>query len=439
MQLEKEVLIMNTQGGYECEFIEKPQTAFQSECPTCLLVLREPYQVDCCGYVFCRVCIEKVKTDNNPCPCCNAKDFDTFEDKRLKRSLYEFKVLCSNKEQGCQWEGELGQLDNHLNYNSSEEKQLKGCQYSQIKCLHCSEHFPRSKIEVHQSDQCQKRPFSCEYCNDYDSYYEDVTTNHWPVCECYSLECPQKCGQALQRQHLKNHISNDCPLFVIDCDFQQIGCEVRLPRKDMPAHLVDSVVCHQSLQVLKFKEVEGNVKRLEEEKLEIKQKMVKLEEVNNDLSLQVVKLTEHLKIFKCPVEFTLTNYAKQKIWNIQWRSPPFYNDLKGYKLCLGVYPNGYGVFKNKCVTIKLVLMKGEFDDQLEWPLTGKFCVQLLNQDQDEGHMVAWVSFSGSEGNRVTRGEESTDGNFYFLQLHSNLKPNYLQNDCLKFRILFLGT
>ena len=48
-------------GGFECEFTEKPPKAVQSECPVCLLVLREPYQAMCCGYSFCKVCIEKIK------------------------------------------------------------------------------------------------------------------------------------------------------------------------------------------------------------------------------------------------------------------------------------------------------------------------------------------------------------------------------------------
>ena len=79
----------SSEGGYTCTFVEKPQSKFQSECPICLLVLRKPNQVSCCGYV--------VQDDNKPCPCCNAERFDTFDDKRLKRSLYDFKVQGTTK------------------------------------------------------------------------------------------------------------------------------------------------------------------------------------------------------------------------------------------------------------------------------------------------------------------------------------------------------
>ena len=412
-------------GGFECEFVEKPPKAFQSECPVCLLVLRNPYQATCCGYSFCRVCIEKIKARNIACPCCKEDQFDHYPNKGLQRSLNEFKVKCSNKEQGCQWEEELGQLDNHLNYNPPEEKQQEGCQFSKIKCLYCSEIFLRSKIQVHQSDQCQWRPFSCEYCKDYKTTYEDITTNHWPVCGCYPLKCSNKCGQTLERQHLESHISKDCPLTAIDCDFQHVGCEVRLPRKDMPAHLVESVVCHLSLQAAKLKEVEGNVKRLEEE--------------NNELKKHVVKLTKHLNIFVCPVDLTLANFEKRKKENAKWRSPPFYTELKGYKLWLGVYPNGHEIFKGQYVSIYLVLMKGEFDHKLKWPFKGNFLIQLLDQYQKEDHCAVIISFYGHAENRVTQGEESTNRYYYRIHPHSTLQPRYLQNDCLKFRIILLGT
>ena len=144
----------NFGGGYDCEFVEKPPKIVQSECPVCLQIIREPYQADCCGYAFCRVCIERIKADTKPCPCCNAETFDKFEDKRLKRTLYEFRVYCTKKKQGCQWLGELRQLDNHLNYNPPQEKWLEGCQFTHVKCYYCSEFVQRSGIQVHQSEQC---------------------------------------------------------------------------------------------------------------------------------------------------------------------------------------------------------------------------------------------------------------------------------------------
>ena len=237
------------ESGFNCEFLEKPPSIVQSECPVCQLVLREPYQATCCGHGFCRVCIERVKLYNRPCPCCNAKDFDYFEDKRLNQLLNRYQIHCANKKQGCQWVGELGGLENHLNSNPSQDKQLEGCQFTEIQCLHCCTPFQRSNVEVHLNDECLKRPFSCEYCKDHNSTYEVVTAYHWPVCASYPVQCPNNCSSAtIERQNLDSHVANDCPLIVLDCDFKHVGCEVRLPRKDLPTHLTENLVSHVALQ-----------------------------------------------------------------------------------------------------------------------------------------------------------------------------------------------
>ena len=420
------------QVGFECQFVEKPPKAFQSECPVCLLVLREPYQATCCGYAFCRECIEKVQQNNKLCPCCN-DTFDTFQDKRLKRSLYEFKVQCTNKQQGCQWEGELGQLDNHLNINPTKDKQLEGCQFSKVECLYCSGLSLRSRIQIHQSYVCPKRPFSCQYCKDFNSNYEDVTNNHWPVCGYYPLPCPNKCGEFFQRQNLESHITNDCPLTIIDCEFQHVGCEVRLPRKEMPTHLQESVVQHTSLHALSYKRVVANVGRLEDENKELKQ--------------QVVRLTQDLQMYNistptCPVEFTVTNFKQKLEVKEVWRSSPFYTHQNGYKLKLRIGACGRRGNDQKHTSADLQLMKGENDNKLKWPFKGKLDIQLLNQDQDVGHHTYIIDYSkcvfGVACERVTNRDIATfmHGTDLFIS-HDEILSKYLKNDCLRFRVEYL--
>ena len=412
--------------GFDCGFVKEPPKIIQSECPVCLLVLREPYQATCCGYAFCRVCIEKVKVDNKPCPCCNSENFEKFEDKRLKLSLYEFRIRCSNQQQGCQWMGELGQLDNHLNYNPTEDKQLEGCLFSKIECLYCSDLFLRSYIQIHQSSQCLKRPFSCQYCEDFDSSYEDVTTNHWPVCGYYPLPCPNKCDEILQRQNLQSHITNDCPLTIIDCDFQHVGCEERLPRKDMPIHLQNSIMCHMSLHLEKSKHVMATASKLEEE--------------NKQLKKQIEKLNRDLETYKictpfCPVELTMTNFDHKMKNEEKWQSPPFYSHLKGYKMCLYVVANGRGCFAGTHVSVYVILMKGKFDNQLKWPFRGEVEIQLLDHYQGDEQFKMKVDFASADigpGNRVTEGElaQIKLGLPNFIS-HRILKP---KNDCIRFYI-----
>ncbi len=85
-------------------------------------------------------------------------------------------------------------------------------------------------------------------CKAYESTYEDVTNHHAPVCECRPVECPNSCGDDnLQSRNLKEHLSNQCPLSLVECEFSHAGCDVEVCRKDLPSHLSDSMVTHMSL------------------------------------------------------------------------------------------------------------------------------------------------------------------------------------------------
>ena len=359
---------MTDQRGFTCNFVKDPPEAIQSECPACLQIIRDQFQATCCGSGYYRVCIEQIKQKNDPCPSYKQREFDIFENKRLKQSLYTRNVYCSHQAKGCQWLGELGHLDNHLNLKPSTENQLEGCQYTEIQRIYCFELMQRSDILVHQIDECSKRPFSCEYCKIFTSDYQDVTINHWSVCDYYTVQCRNNCGEILQRQHLKNHLGNDCPLTIIDCDFKYAGCKVKLPRKDMPKHLksVESMAAHLSQQA------------------------VYQREENRKLTSQVAKLNRDLQQLQistpmCPVEIPMPNFKHHKESNDVWCSMPFYSHPKGYKLYLRIFANGTKDTEGTHLSVGVALMKGEYDKQLKWPFQFDFMIELLSQNGDQDH------------------------------------------------------
>ena len=204
----------------------------------------------------------------------------------------------------------------------------------------------------------------------------------------------------------------------------------------MPEHLQDVVTRHLSLQAACYK---YDMKKQQEE-------VTRLEEENKQLKQQLEKLTQNLQIQKictpiCPVEFTVTNFDQKRKDNIRWQSPPFYTHLKGYKLCMDVCAAGRTtLYEGTHVTIYIGMMKGEFDDQLDWPFRGKIEIQLLNQERDEGHHTGTLDFEGKylieTAKRVTKGDVSKEraALFDFIS-HGDLRPKYLNNNnSLKFRI-----
>ena len=60
-------------------------------------------------------------------------------------------------------------------------------------------------------------------------------------------------------------------------------------------------------------------------------------------------------------------------------SLPFYTSRYGYKLCLRLYILGDGIGKGTHMSLFFVVMRGEFDNILQWPFTYKVTFRLLNQ------------------------------------------------------------
>ena len=293
-------------SGYECEFAEHPPAVLQTECPICLLILRNPYQVSCCGYSFCQSCVERVQVTKKPCPTCNEAEFSSFRDKRLQRSLHSLHVRCEHQKDGCQWIGELGEIARHLNEIPEADTQLTGCVFVNVQCVHCAEQVERQHIQAHQFQSCPKRPFRCVYCNDYLSGYDDVVRNHWPVCTHFPVPCPNQCGILdIKQQDLEHHVSNDCPLTIVTCDFHYAGCDMRLPRRDVMRHMNENLLvhmaklgAHSNKMAEKVIAKDEQINRLTAEMLEKlkehEQKIDTLERENSDLRKSLEQKTEEI-------------------------------------------------------------------------------------------------------------------------------------------------
>ena len=55
------------------------------------------------------------------------------------------------------------------------------------------------------------------------------------------------------------HTSLNCPLAVIDCEFKGVGCEMKLFRKEMAAHLSESTIHHLSLVAYNVSDLIGDM------------------------------------------------------------------------------------------------------------------------------------------------------------------------------------
>ena len=165
---------------------------------------------------------------------------------------------------------------------------------------------------------------------------------------------------------------------------------------------------------------------------------------------QVAVKEQCLAIESCvclpPFQFTMRDFEEKKTNADEWYSPTFYTHPRGYRMCLRVHANGYGSGEDTHLSVYVFLMKGEWDNYLQWPFRGNITVQLLNQIQDKGHREYTTHFTDTTSDdcagRVTIGERSATGRGWprfisheALSYDPTENCQYSKYNCLQFRIV----
>ena len=187
----------------EFEFVERPSEDFF--CLVTFELLLNPHQTTCCGNHLSEKAVRRLQRDGKPCPMCKEPQLSTMPDKFHRRRVSAVQVRCPHTPSGCEWVGEAGQADKHIN-------------------------------------SCNKRPWKCQYCA-FEST-DDRKMDHMQSCTCYPIPCPNKsdvgtipcCG-------VEEHLSI-CSLKLIDCEFREAGCNVNVARRDLKQHMEKSQQHH---------------------------------------------------------------------------------------------------------------------------------------------------------------------------------------------------
>ena len=106
------------------------------------------------------------------------------------------------------------------------------------------------------------------------------------------------------------------------------------------------------------------------------------------------KISSNKDSSKMPVVLTMTGFKQLKRNNESWYSPVFCTQEKGYHFRLRVDANGW-CGTGDAVAIVVSIVKGDYDDQLQWPFEGTITVQILNHISNSAHsIVKMFTFSG---------------------------------------------
>lgn len=182
-------------------------------CAACGQLPLEVVESACCSSIFCWECVLKI----GKCPACNSilSGETCIPNVPLRK-------LINSMEKKCKYEDCHEVLKGHL--LSVHEA---SCPYKPVVCpnsdlcgiLHTKD------LQKHQTDDCLYRLIECpSNCGTAGIQFMNLEKHLKSDCTELMVDCPNGCELTAKRSTLKQHLSNDCPLENIKCEFAEYGC-----------------------------------------------------------------------------------------------------------------------------------------------------------------------------------------------------------------------
>ena len=473
-------------GGHRLQFVG--EVSENLLCVFCHFPSRDPLLSTCCGYNMCRSCLDSHKqlvTMSQKiltCPKCCYYDFKVYPNKMSDREIHNLVVLCSNGKAGCKWQGKLNELNGHLGST---------CQYKIVNCPKgCEMSLPRRDIALHVKSECSQLVINCPHCLVRGEKHF-IEGHHLEECPNVPLSCPNNCGTIVSEAEGLSEHKNICPLEIVSCEYNDLGCNTDMTRQDVDAHNREYLTKHLNLAKQKFV---CSTKELESSKVQLSIVKERLRSVKNTLAysieevLSMVRLLDQLNLEKqkkeksnllkqisfnyksllllqgnqvAPVVLKMNKFENHRRNKSSWFSPPFFTHRHGYRLLLCVVAAGHDAAarKDKFMLLGICIMEGQYDNEVTWPMEGVVRVCLLNQlsteDDDENYVMTICLpdaplFPVNSTLRVTTADEEASikspmglmsstmlGTSRFIALDMLTKlPSckFLKDDCIFFKV-----
>mmetsp|Transcript_25322 Transcript_25322/g.28168 ORF Transcript_25322/g.28168 Transcript_25322/m.28168 type:complete len:428 (+) Transcript_25322:94-1377(+) len=271
------------EGPPLCYRMVDPDKADDLQCGICFQILDTPRQCQN-GHAFCYKCItQAIEQNGATCPHCRVN----LDKTKLGRSLFLEKYL-REEEVWCRWHYAVQKSSNSLAYQElvvdkdgcNEKCTIEKVRQHEVECpfrivrcqfsKECGELRAANIIE--HAKVCEFRPSECRHCR-IEVSFKDM--------ERHTLQCPQApvqcqaCGLELRRHMLEQHQFHECQEKLQLCTFSDCGCDVKVLRKDIKAHVEGDLINHIMMMKKTF------IRELERQKtyfqMELKKRDEKLE------------------------------------------------------------------------------------------------------------------------------------------------------------------
>lgn len=262
----------------------------------------------------------------------------------------------------------------------------------------CGHRFCRQCIDRHfTSQETNRQPLTCPMDQTKLSRQQDIFSDRATERKILSLiiKCPSEGYQWTGELRAKNTHLTHCPHEVVSCT--NYGCLVTLPRRALQEHLTSA--CDHRIICCSYCDTSHHAFSTEFQRRERESHLQSDMQLHLDLAcVRLINTEEKLRAtqekisalenrpLSCHNKYTwkingfqeFLRRAKVGLQDVIY-SDPFYTGQCGYKIKIGLYPNGLMYAKNTHLSLSLIIMKGEYDTILQWPLAKQVTLTLIDQ------------------------------------------------------------
>ncbi|XP_078604264.1 TNF receptor-associated factor 2-like isoform X1 [Branchiostoma floridae x Branchiostoma japonicum] len=263
-------------------------------CSSCGKLLDEPRQTEC-GHRYCRTCLEDLtRTGEGKCTAHKCGETikpgdQVFPDKAIEREIEVIPVVCNNVKDGCEWEGVVKQVKDHLSQ----------CDYERLPCIHeaqgCQKSIQRKDLATHLQEECAFRTDACQWCKS--SFPHNRMKEHQKSCPSAPAKCDWCGKKGLTRAQLEEHQKTEtgsCPNMKIPCNFTPAGCKERMEKKHLHEHQKKSTNVHLNMLLALVLQLASNFEQHRDQEVESRESMrlhlPQLQKAIQDLESKLVQM-----------------------------------------------------------------------------------------------------------------------------------------------------
>lgn len=210
---------------------------------------------------------------------------------------------CPKREKGCEWIG----------YGHGWQQHNAECEFADVECTKCSWRGERRGLSAHDSKECPRRLYRCNYCHD-QVPYEEVRTRHLPKCRDYPepmKEKDQEFDSVLERvRNLEERTDDRHQKVVVEGKLDELQKKLRHLELDMLKKLseiskghiekVSKKVDQQTDKLQKqaddihrkHADMEQDIRKLRDDIQDIEKKM---KELRDDMQRQLVDVKQEMQ------------------------------------------------------------------------------------------------------------------------------------------------